>query len=83
MVAYWDYGSCGPFENDHNWEWCDTNKGGPCKKQVLLKKCQSGIAKLTSVKGDEFSKGFSKIYKDPKTGCGYHYFATYTCTGNP
>ena len=92
LVAYWDEGSCGPYGNDHNWEWCDTSKGGPCKKQVSTSKCRSGIAELTSVKGNELAKWSKKnngiddipnFYQDPKTGCKYAYFATYTCTCNP
>ena len=87
MIAYWEKGSCGPYENDHNWEWCDTYKGGSCKKQVNTSKCPSGIAKLISVKGNELTKTENKylaedIYEDPKTGCQYYYFATYACTGN-
>ena len=91
LPAYWDDGSCGPYGNDHNWEWCDTNMGGPCKKQVNTLKCRSGIAKLTEVKGDELASSIKistnqekNVYQDPKTGCRYAYFATYTCTtGNP
>ena len=87
LPAYWDDGSCGPYGNDHNWEWCDTNMGGPCKKQVNTLKCRSGIAKLTEVKGDELASSIQlnpNVYQDPKTGCRYAYFATYTCTtGNP
>ena len=84
MIAYWEQGSCGPYGNDYNWEWCDTLKGGPCKKQVNTPKCQSGIAELTSVKGNEFAKHpVSNNFQDPKSGCKYAYFATYTCTGNP
>ena len=83
LIAYWDAGSCGPYGNDYNWEWCDTLNGGPCKKQVITSKCRSGIAKLISVKGNEFSKRSKKSYRDPKTGCYYMYFATYACTGNP
>ena len=83
LFAYWDNGNCGSYGNDHNWEWCDTNKGGPCKEQVNTLKCPSGIANLTSVQGDQFAKGGPKDnYKDPKTNCYYTYFATYTCTGN-
>ena len=84
LIAYWDGGSCGPYGNDHNWEWCDTKNGGPCKKQVSTSKCPSGIATLLSVKGNESAKSpFPNNYKDPETGCYYAYFATYTCTGNP
>jgi len=83
LPAYWDEGSCGPYGNDHNWEWCDTNMGGPCKKQVNTLQCRSGIAKLTEVKGDELASSIQlnpNVYQDPKTGCKYAYFATYTCT---
>ena len=82
LVAYWDNGNCGSYGDDHNWEWCDTNNGGPCKEQVNTSKCQSGIAKLTSVQGNQFAKGGADNYQDPKTNCSYTYFATYTCTGN-
>ena len=87
LHAYWDKGSgdkaCGPDGDDHNSEWCNKPNGGPCKKEVNTPKCPSGIAKLTSVKGNQYATGYADNYRDPKTGCYYTYFATYTCTGNP
>ena len=83
LFAYWDNGDCGSYGDDHNWEWCDTNNGGPCKEQVNTSKCPSGIARLTSVQGDQFAKGATDNYQDPNIDCFYTYFATYTCTGNP
>ena len=85
LVAYWDIGSCGPYGDDYNWEWCDTRNGGPCKKQVSTSKCKSGIARLNNVYGNQFARGYDDLkdnYRDPETGCPYVYFANYICAGN-
>jgi len=80
LIAYWDYGSCGPYGDDYNMGWCDSYNGGPCKKQVNTPKCSSGVAELASVKGNELATQFGNNYQDPKTGCVYAYFATYSCS---
>ena len=46
-------------------------------------KCPSGIARLTSVQGDQYAKGPADNYQDPNSDCFYTYFATYNCRGNP
>ena len=69
ILAYWDYGTCGPVGNDANWDWCERTQGS-CKDTISTSKCSSGTAKL------------QKLQKDFELdGCKYHYRADYACTG--
>ena len=81
IVAYWDRHRCGPDEEDNsNWSWCDTKRGGPCKKEIATNKCDSGLATLQAVYGDQFAK--RPNYRNYKlNGCQYTYYAVYRCTG--
>jgi len=70
ILAYWDYGSCGPDGDDANWEWCRWTKG-VCLEWVKTSKCSSGVAKLIDVK-----KNFKQ------NGCEFFYGARYSCSEN-
>ena len=77
FIIDWDYGGCGPLGDDYNWEWCDRNRGGACKKEVQTNRCPNGKAKLHSVQGDQYARSYSHQYR--KNGCWYTYFAYYIC----
>ena len=77
IIAYWDRGSCGPNGDDFNWDWCDRNRGGPCKKDVSTNKCPSGTASLQKVYGNQHLTGYSTQYQ--VNGCGFAYYAIYYC----
>ena len=81
IVAYWDRHRCGPDQDDNsNWSWCDTRRGGPCKKEIATNKCDSGLATLQAVYGDQFAK--RPNYRNYKlNGCQYTYYAVYRCSG--
>ena len=81
VVAYWDHGSCGPYGDDGNWEWCDKRYGGPCENQVLTNKCPSGSATLRRVHGNQFAKDNNELQNYKLKGCSYAYYATYACDG--
>ena len=77
IIAYWDRGGCGPNGDDFNWDWCDRNRGGPCKKDVSTNKCASGTASLQKVYGNQYLSGYSTQYQ--VNGCSYAYYAIYSC----
>ena len=79
LLAYWDYGRCGPHGNDNNWEWCDKNEGGPCQHEVRTNNCRSGWAKLQEVHGNQYATSYSHQYE--VDGCKYTYYAKYICAG--
>ena len=77
VLAYWDYGSCGPMGDDSNWAWCNGRSGGPCQNEVTTSQCTSGIAVLAAVNGDQYATKFSANYV--LDDCNYAYYAIYTC----
>merc|ERR1712232_129243 len=67
LVAYWDYGSCGPHGDNHNWDLCGTWRFRcPQVRSVPAELCVSGTAVLVE------SKYFQKI-----GNCPYAYYAQY------
>merc|ERR1712232_887738 len=69
LVAYWDYGSCGPHGDNHNWDWCGTwTFNCPKVRQVSTDLCESGTAILAG------TSYFQKI-----GNCPYAYYAQYAC----
>ena len=82
VVAYWDDGSCGPYGDDANWEWCDNRSGGPCQNQVSTQRCPSGSATLQYVHGNQFAKDNHELQNYERNGCYYAYYAIYKCDGN-
>lgn len=69
LAAYWDYGSCGPHGDNHNWDWCGTWRFScPQVRAVPAELCKSGTAVLVG------TKYFQKI-----GGCPYAYYAQYSC----
>jgi prolyl-tRNA editing enzyme YbaK/EbsC (Cys-tRNA(Pro) deacylase) len=82
LVAYWDYGSCGPAGDDHNWDWCHQHSF-QCEKEVATDKCDSGIAVLVRTHGTGYNSNYNGVTIPWGTvsinGCDYAYFAEYTC----
>merc|ERR1712232_46611 len=71
LSAYWDYGSCGPHGDNHNWDWCGTWRFRcPEMRPVPTELCASGNAVLVE------TKYFQKI-----GNCPYAYYAQYACGG--
>merc|ERR1712125_148214 len=69
LAAYWDYGSCGPHGDNHNWHWCGTwTFRCPPARAVPTELCVSGTAVLVG------ASYFQKI-----GGCPYAYYAQYAC----
>merc|ERR1712232_626725 len=69
LVAYWDYGSCGPRGDNNHWEWCGKWRFScPETRAVSTELCPSGSAGLV------YTKTFSRI-----EGCPYAYYAQYAC----
>mmetsp|Transcript_83780 Transcript_83780/g.260334 ORF Transcript_83780/g.260334 Transcript_83780/m.260334 type:complete len:1018 (-) Transcript_83780:134-3187(-) len=77
LLAYWDAGVCGlGTDDDQNAHWCGGIGPPRCKVRVAVEKdvCESGFAKLSSVKG----KG-SYEHPEVEFGCTYFYIARYHC----
>lgn len=85
LVAYWDAGSCGPYGDDFQHDWCQPNLIGgtppncPPFKMVHFHICPSGWAQLQTIMGHSGSSAdcCSDIKMD---GCDYAWFARYACT---
>ena len=69
--AYWDHGICGPEGEDYNWDWCNKREGS-CPSIKATSLCQTGKARKTKFEKKPYSQD----------GCGYNWYAEYTCTGN-
>lgn len=81
LHAYWDYAACGPNGGDSNWEWCN-RRAGTCHQIVSVAPslCASGTAELKSFKGTSGSGDRGMANNFEINGCGYAYYAMYTCT---
>jgi hypothetical protein len=75
LSAYWDMGTCGPYGDDHNKDWCE---GHPavCAAQVTVNTsvCSSGAADFVCMHG---TGHWGSVVVD---SCTYAFFAHYTCS---
>jgi hypothetical protein len=72
LLAYWDYGACGPRGDDFDWGWCGGQEGNcPATVSVANSICNSGTANL-AYKYDDVTID----------GCSYIFYAQYVCTTN-
>jgi len=82
LSAYWDLGTCGSLEDDHNSHWCGGLLEDPdCKYTVFVAEslCASGAAALQWVNVSQRSWYFWRTPVE-KNNCTYVYFAQYRCT---
>ena len=77
MISYWDYGECGPYGDDYNWDWCGADSGEACQHEVKTDQCTSGTANLKSVQGNQMATDWESNYKIDD--CWYTYYAIYEC----
>lgn len=75
LTAYWDMGTCGPYGDDHNKDYCPGNQC-PAQVSVSTSVCSSGTADLRSFQGTG-GEGSTTI-----DNCKYGFFAQYECTDN-
>merc|ERR1719253_63732 len=85
IVAYWDYGNCGPQGNDYNWDWC-SQASFKCDQEVSTNLCGSGKAELVKALGDKTKVSGYNTLRDPPApwninidGCDFAYYAQYKC----
>jgi len=72
LLAYWDYGACGPRGDDFDWGCCGGQEGNcPATVSVANSICNSGTANL-AYKYDDVTID----------GCSYIFYAQYVCTTN-